>query len=360
MITVLVFQVSALAAALAQDAAPQVEESAATVKAGVYLSPPFVTRTDDGYSGMAIELWNALVEKRGATTEFVEFETVRELVGALREQEVDAAITNLTITEARAEHIDFTHPWFDAGLQIMISDAPRTSFGNVMAGLADSGHLRAFAWLGGIILLATILLTLFDRRFDNAFPGRWRDGVADSFYTVMSVAVSGRPPSRKNLFGWIGRIASALWLVCGVAVFAYVTSSITSVMTTLAIVDRINGLSDLPDKTVGVINGATGEEFAIAAGLSRIAYPNIGAAVDALVEGDIDAIVGDAPVLDYFAHTRPQHDVTVVGEIFEPDKYGFGLIKDSPLRRPLTNALIGADEAGSIEELRTKYFGPRQ
>jgi len=360
MLTLLLWQVAVCAPAFAQDAPSESAEPTETLKAGIYLSPPFVVRTDDGYSGMAIDLWNTVAAERGVETEFVELETFRDLVGAVREGEVDVAVTNLTITEARAEHIDFTHPWFDAGLQIMISDAPRTGFDSVLQGLADTGHLRVYAWIVGIILGATLLLTLFDRRMDPNFPKRWRDGVAESFYTVMSVAVSGKPPSRTKLFGWVGRIWAGLWLVCGVAVLAYVTSTVTSVMTTIALTDRISGVSDLPGKTVGVMTGSTAEEFATENGLRKVSFANIDAATEALTGGEIDAIVGDAPVLDYFAHTRAEHDVRVVGEIFEPDKYGFGLPQNSPLRRFVSVDLIGAEEDGVIEALRTQYFGARQ
>ncbi|WMS44561.1 transporter substrate-binding domain-containing protein [Acuticoccus sp. MNP-M23] len=366
----LLFFATAMPAALAQDSPPSPgqaagggEQAAAptnSVVAGVYLSPPFVMKSDDGLTGMAIELWNAIAEERDVATEFVEFESIRKLLAAIQSSEIDAAVTGLTITEGRAEFIDFTYPWFDGGLQVMVSDVSPTSFGNILEGLADTGHLQAFAWIGGVILVATLLLTLFDRRFDNGFPQRWRDGIADSFYTVMSVAVSGRPPSRKNLFGWTGRILSAFWLICGLAVIAYVTSSVTSVMTTLTLTNQINGVSDLPGKTVGVLDGGTGEEFVIRSGLGHVTFDNIDNAVTGSLDGEVDAIVADAPVLDYYAHSRPQRDVSVVGEMFEPEKYGFGIAQNSPLRRPLTVALIGAEESGLVEELRTKYFGARQ
>jgi polar amino acid transport system substrate-binding protein len=79
--------------------------------------------------------------------------------------------------------------------------------------------------------------------------------------------------------------------------------------------------------------------------------------VEALLDGRIDAIIGDAPVLEYYAHTNPQQPVTVVGPIFAPDKYAFGLVHQSDLTRPLTVELIGAHESGLIEEIRTQYFG---
>ena len=330
------------------------------MRVGVYVSPPFVMRTDDGFGGMAIELWNGLAADRSIETVFSEYQTVKDLIDAVAERDVDVGVSNLTITEARAVQVDFTQPWFDAGLQIMISDVPRTGFWSLVDGLAASGHLETYAWLVGLILLATVLVTLFDRRFDKNFPKRWREGLAEGFYTVMSVATSGKPPSRAHLFGWIGRIFSALWLVCGIAVLAYVTSSVTSVMTTLALDGRVAGVSDLADKRVGVQTGSTAEDYAISNGWSVRRFDSIDLAAQALTAGGIDAVVGDAPVLDYYAHNTADGQVRVIGEIFAPEKYGFAIARDSRLARPLTIDLLGADEAGAVEALRLTYFGPRQ
>src|SRR5690606_14028959 len=144
----------------------------------------------------------------------------------------------------RAQRVDFTQPWYDGGDRIMIRTEQGQGFANLIAGLSDAGFLKAYVWIAAVIVAATILLTLFDRRFDKSFPTRWRDGIAESFYAVMSVATSGKPPARKNLFGWVGRIWQGLWLVCGIAVLAYVTSTVTSVMTSLSLTNQINSVAD--------------------------------------------------------------------------------------------------------------------
>lgn len=332
------------------------EAGSPTLRVGLYVSPPFVMEAEDGYTGMAIELWEGMADDLGLTYRYEVFPTFTGLVSATETSSIDVAVTNLTITRDRAERIEFTHPWFDAGLRIMVHDEAGASFSSVIQGLSTSGHLRAYAWIGGVIVLATLILTLFDRRFDKNFPKGWRDGVAESFYSVMSVATSGRSPSRKNLFGWVGRIWQALWLVCGVAVLAYVTSSVTSVMTTLALTSDINEVEDLPGKSVAAFEGSVGEGYAQMQGLRPRAFANVDRAVDALIAGRVDAIIADAPVLEYHAHTHPEQPVSVVGAIFEPDKYGFGLPDNSPLVRPLTIALIGAHEGGEIEAIRARYF----
>ena len=332
-------------------------EPAPASTVGVYVHPPFVMVEDGRFHGMAIELWEWLAGQLGLESNYVELNNIGELVEAAAGGKIDVALTNLTVTRDRAERIDFTHPWFDAGQRIMVNEGRGSGFWDVVAGLRQSGHLRAYAWIALVIVLATVLMTLFDRHFDKDFPRRWRDGVAESFYTVMSVATSGRPPARKNLFGWVGRIWQGLWLMCGIAVLAYVTSSVTSVMTTLSLTNQINSVADLPGRAVGVQTGSVSEEYARAAGFSMQPFDHIDEAVAALLDGRIDAIIGDAPVLEYHAHTNPQQPVTVVGPIFAPDKYAFGLASGSDMRRPLTVELIGAHESGLIEEIRARYFG---
>lgn len=345
--------------AFSQDniSVPILENAPQSLKAGVYVSPPFVMVGKDQFTGMAIDLWETLATDLNFQTEYTEYETFRDLVNATKTGEIDVAVTNLTISKERAKLIDFTHPWFDAGLRVMINEEPATGFGQVFKGLQSSGHLRAYLWIAVIIFLSSVLLTIFDRRFDKSFSKSWREGFAESFYTVMSVTTSGKPPSRKNLFGWFGRIWQGLWLVCGIAVLAYVTSSVTSVMTTLSLTNQINSVSDLGGRRVGVMTGSIAEEYARHHSINARVYPHMEEAIQALKSDQVLAIIGDAPVLEYYAHTNPSTQVQVVGPIFEPDKYGFSLAHDSPLTRPLTVELIGAHESGLITEIRKKYFG---
>jgi ABC-type amino acid transport substrate-binding protein len=128
-------------------------------------------------------------------------------------------------------------------------------------------------------------------------------------------------------------------------------------MTTLSLANQINSLSDLPGKAVGVFTGSVSEDFARNAGLDLHSFPDIDAAVAALLDGSITAIIGDAPVLEYYAHRHPEQRVDVIGGVFEPDKYGFGLPLNSSSTRRLTVELIGAHERGLVEQLHTKYFG---
>jgi len=326
------------------------------VKVGVYVSEPFVSKQGDTFTGMAVDLWSSVSTRLGLASQFIEYPNYNALVKAVSESEVDAAVTNITITEKRAEVVDFTHPWFDAGLRIMVHTQAGNGWEDLIGDLENAGHLATYAWIGIVILIATILLTLFDRRFDQNFPRRWLEGLAESFYHVVSLATSGKS-SRKNLFGWAGRIWQAFWLVFGIAVVAYVTSSVTSVMTVAHISNNINNLADLQNKTVGVRAGSIAEQMMAARSISTVTFDHLPEAVTALTNDEISAIVGDSPVLEYYAHKHPDEPVEMVGNIFSPDKYGFAFPRHSDLVKSASIAIISLQENEELAAIKNKYFG---
>lgn len=339
-----------------QSDATQPSGPSESVTVGLYMSPPFVMEEDGKFTGMAFELWEDHAAALNLESNYVVASSLRDLVDSTAAGAFDVAVTNLTITQARAERLDFSQPWFDAGLQIMTNEGRSAGFRGIIAGLQKSGYLRTYGLIALAICLTTLLITLFYRRFDPDFPREWPDSLAEGFYSVMSLTTTGKA-GRKNLLGWVGRIWQALWLVCGVAVFAYVTSTVTSVMTTLALTDQINSLEDLPGRTVAVRGGSIAEEFVQNSGLQFRAYSNIDEAAEALQTDRVDAMIGDGPVLEYYVFTHPDLTLQVVGEVFEPDKYGFAVPLNSKLTKNLNIEVIGKHEEGRVEELHEKYFG---
>lgn len=187
---------------------------------GVHISPPFVMIDQGKLTGMAVDLWADLSQELNLKSTYIEYETVQELIENIKNQTIDIAVTNLTITKERAKNIGLTHPWFDSGLRVMVSEDQSTSFTQIIKGLNESGYLRIYLWIAAMIVFAAAVITVYDRHFDKEFPRAWRDGFAESFYTVMSVISTGRLPVRKNYLGWLGRISQGLWMFCGLALLA--------------------------------------------------------------------------------------------------------------------------------------------
>lgn len=327
------------------------------VTVGVVPLPPFVIEAGGHYTGLAIDLWQDAATRMALSYRYVAYPTFEQLLQAVMDHQVDLAAVDVTITKSRLQQMDLTQPWFDGGLRVMIDQDRHQSFGSLAHALWVSGHVRVYLWLLGLIVFGTIVLTLIDRRFDEEFPRSWGAGLAHSFYHVMSIATSGKASAHKPMFGSWGRVLAAIWMIFGTLVVAYVTSSVTSVMTTTTLLNQINSVADLSGKTVGVVQGTVGESYCLDAALNTQSYPDLPTAVAALVKHRVDAVVSDAALLEYYDNSHPELPITEVGALFRPAKYGFALPLGSPLTRPLSVQLLAEQESGFIGRLKIRYLG---
>jgi polar amino acid transport system substrate-binding protein len=321
------------------------------------MEPPFVSKLPNGYGGLAIELWEQIAFSQGWQFKYIEAASFPELLDLVRRGTIDIAVGDLTITIQRLKLFDFSQPYFDSGLQIMIESHRHTGLRALIRGMHEAGHLRIIVAGIGLLVLATIFLTIFDRRLDPEFQKNWVPGLAESFYHVMSTSVTGNPTHKRIIEGPLGVVLAALCLMLGVLVAAYITSSMTSVMTANTLRGEINEPQDLPGKKVGTIAGTTAESFTRSAGLDAEGFGDMDSAVHALLMGEISAIVYNAPTLRFYEREHPDLPVIEVGPLFAPRKFGFALPFGSPLQRAINPALLGLIEDGFIDRLSLKYLG---
>lgn len=80
---------------------------------------PFEFQTGGEYTGIDIELMTAIAELQGFEIEFnpMNFD---EIIPALEAGDLDIAIAGMSITEERQEVVDFSDPYFDAGLALAV------------------------------------------------------------------------------------------------------------------------------------------------------------------------------------------------------------------------------------------------
>jgi len=324
---------------------------------GVCADSPFVIIDLNGeYSGFAIELWERVAAEIKITFTYRKFDGVAELLEAISKREIDVALSDMAITSQRMKEVDFSHPFFDAGLRVMINNNKNQTFKKLWNGLIEGGHLKVFAVGLVIVLLGTIIFTLVQRHYDKEFTREWTHGLADSFYHVMSVTMTGKS-NHKGIPGPMGRVVAGIWLACGVAIIAYITSSITSVMTANTLRNEINGPNDLGGKVIGVIQGSPGELYCAERHLETVSFKDLPSAVNALVKKRVNAIIDDAPLLQYYDNSHPELPIGEVGPVFNIEKYGFALPTGSPLRRDINHALLKLEESGYFIQLKSHYFG---
>jgi ABC-type amino acid transport substrate-binding protein len=329
------------------------------LRVGIYVHEPFILKTSQGYEGFSMDLWQEIASELGRGSDFTSFDSIPDLVQAVSAGKVDVGISGIFVTEDRLKLVEFSQPFLQGGLQVMVHEKRGSSFMKIWNGLRESGHLQIFGLGACVILISTILLTLAERHWNKEFHPDWANGIAESFYHVMSIVMTGKS-SHKGLPGPWGKILAAVWIAFGVGVVAYITSSVTSIMTVNSLEGIIKGPQNLPGHKVGVIPGTVGAQYCSDKHLDTVSFNSLPEAVSALVGRRIEAIVLDAITLQWYDNSHPELPITEVGPIFERKSYAFALPIASPLRHDINKAILKQNESGILETLRKHYFGDIQ
>jgi ABC-type amino acid transport substrate-binding protein len=331
---------------------------AGPLRVGVAGVEPFVIWPDAGPpTGAAIDIWEKVAELNSWQFSYVKLPTVDEGISAVAAGRVDVLVGDTGITRARLDRVEFSQPFFRSGLQIMVHEARPHSVRRLASDLLELTRLQVFWYVVGAIVVLTISVFLFERRHNPDFPKTRREGLAEAFYYVISLALTGKSVY-KGFPGVLRRLVMVLWTILGLITVAYVTSSITSAMTVERLTSRITGPQDLPGKIVVAVEGTTGADYLAASGITRLTFSTQKEAVAALLDGRAAAFVDDAPLLEYFDFKHPELPITEVGPVFATQNYGFAFAIGSPLRVPVNSALLTMIEARTVSEILKRYLGP--
>jgi polar amino acid transport system substrate-binding protein len=350
-ITTICFAVC-LALLIIRPAAAQDEPLRVAIKPLV----PFVFFGEPGqqYSGFSVDLWDAIAERMDVAYEWQPYETVAEVLDAVREGRADVGIAGISITREREEILDFSQPMFNAGLQIMTRTEGTNDPISGLLSIVTPSLLLIFVVLLLIVVLVGHVIWLVERRINDEFPDDYLPGVGEGIWWAAASMVGGSDKMPRSV---AGRIAGILWMVVGIVLIAVFTANITTQNTLQSLQGAIQGLDDLPGKRIVTVADTTAAQYLRDERLIYAAVPTIEAAYELLLNGNADAIVYDAPVLQYYAATEGRGRVHLVGGLFERQDYGIALQPNSPHREAIDRALLALLEDDVYDQLYTRWFG---
>uniref|UniRef100_I3NG40 Glutamate receptor ionotropic, NMDA 2A n=1 Tax=Ictidomys tridecemlineatus TaxID=43179 RepID=I3NG40_ICTTR len=259
------------------------------------------------------------------------------MIGEVVYQRAVMAVGSLTINEERSEVVDFSVPFVETGISVMVS----RSNGTVSPSAFLAPHGPSFT-IGKAIWL------LWGLVFNNSVPV-------------------------QNPKGTTSKIMVSVWAFFAVIFLASYTANLAAFMIQEEFVDQVTGLSDKkfqrphdyspPFRFGTVPNGSTERNI-------RNNYPymhqymtkfNQKGVEDALVSlktGKLDAFIYDAAVLNYKAGRDEGCKLVTIGSgyIFATTGYGIALQKGSPWKRQIDLALLQFVGDGEMEELETLWL----
>lgn len=341
----------------ASGAATTTAATPAPLRVAVAPIAPFVlphTQTPEGFS---IDIWNEVA--RRARLDFVwhPVPVHADLLPAMQRGDADLAIAAITMTPERERSVDFSMPYFDSGLQIMV----RTDSGSSLA-----TAFWSIPWLAiGELVVVTIVIIfvlanvvwLMERKGDPNFQKPWWRAIGEGVWATMLIIATGEYGERDAASMSRRVIVPLMWLI-GVVLIAQLTATVTSSQTVARLQSAIRGPDDLPGKTIGTVPGTVAADYLNQRGLPFAAVKNANDGFRMLMQGDVQAIVYDAPTLQYWAARLGGGALTVVGPVFLPEKYGIALPNGSPLRKTINEALLTMYADGTYEQIYAKWFSP--
>jgi ABC-type amino acid transport substrate-binding protein len=220
-----------------------------------------------------------------------------EMINGVAEGRYEVAVAAITVTSAREQIVDFTHPFYTTGLAIAVSSEREPYWRGVLGTVFSLAFLKLVGALAWIQLIVGTLVWALERRANSAqFPDDPGRGVASGFWwatvTMTTVGYGDKTPRSA-----LGRLVALVWMLMSMVIIASVTATIASSLTVDRLNARIQGPEDLGRFKVGVIASTTGASFLREEGVVTTEYVEPQRALEALSDGEIEALVWDAPLL---------------------------------------------------------------
>jgi ABC-type amino acid transport substrate-binding protein len=324
---------------------------------GTFEAPPFSFKTNEGrWTGISIELWENIVNEIGLKYDYEE-RTVKGLLDGVTDESLDAVVTALTLTTEREKLFDFTHSFYNTGLGIAVEAKKGSLWKAVFKRFLSPEFLRIIgALIGGLVIVGIIIWLLERKKNKEHFGGDVKKGIGDGIWwsvvTMTTVGYGDKAP--KSL---AGRLIATVWIFSGVILVSVFIATITSALTVSQLEYAIGGPEDLPKVTVGTIRHTTSEVYLKENRISYIPFDTASEGLKAVEDSAINALVYDAPLLQYFANKDYRGKIEVLPKIFSRQDYGIALPQGSAIREPINRLLLKRIHEPEWQDLLYKYLG---
>lgn len=326
---------------------------------GTKEAPPFAMKGPDGeWSGISIDLWRRIASQQNIRFRFHEEETVSALLDATSKGNVDVAVAAITVTAGREEMLDFTSAFYGTGLGIAVASGGAASFAPVMRTLTSFNFLRAVLALIGLALVVGFVVWLLERRHNEEFGGGVAKGLSSSVWWT-TVAMTQRAIGQKGPRTVPGRFVAMLWMVGSIITIAVFTAAITSALTVRHLQGAVQGVTDLSKVRVGAVAGSSTEETLKKLRIAFDGFPTAKDGLQAIHDGKLDAFVYDRPLLAWIINQDFRRSIALLDVVFDQQHYAFALPSGSPLRKPVSVALLREVRSPWWGETLYRYLGEK-
>ncbi|AWP05743.1 putative glutamate receptor ionotropic NMDA 2B-like [Scophthalmus maximus] len=301
------------------------------------------------------------------------------LVGEVVLKNAHMAVGSLTINEERSEVIDFSVPFIETGISVMVSRSNGT--------VSPSAFLEPFSadvWVMMFVMLLMVsAVSVFVFEYfspvgynrclaDGREPGGPSFTIGKAVWLLWGLVFNNSVPV-QNPKGTTSKIMVSVWAFFAVIFLASYTANLAAFMIQEEYVDQVSGLSDKkfqkpnefspPFRFGTVPNGSTERNIRnnyrdMHTYMTSFHQKNVDEALYSLKSGKLDAFIYDAAVLNYMAGRDEGCKLVTIGsgKVFASTGYGIAIQKDSGWKRAVDLAILMLFGDGDMEEFEALWL----
>ncbi|XP_033937804.1 glutamate receptor, ionotropic, N-methyl D-aspartate 2B, genome duplicate b isoform X3 [Pseudochaenichthys georgianus] len=301
------------------------------------------------------------------------------MVGEVVLKNAHMAVGSLTINEERSQVIDFSVPFIETGISVMVSRSNGT--------VSPSAFLEPFSadvWVMMFVMLLLVsAVAVFVFEYfspvgynrclaDGREPGGPSFTIGKAIWLLWGLVFNNSVPV-QNPKGTTSKIMVSVWAFFAVIFLASYTANLAAFMIQEEYVDQVSGLSDKkfqnpnefspPFRFGTVPNGSTERNIRnnyrdMHTYMTSFHQKNVDEALYSLKSGKLDAFIYDAAVLNYMAGRDEGCKLVTIGsgKVFASTGYGIAIQKDSGWKRAVDLAILMLFGDGDMEEFEALWL----
>ncbi|KAM5580664.1 hypothetical protein ABKV19_010089 [Rosa sericea] len=282
-----------------------------------------------------------------------------DLVSQVALNNFDAAVGDVTITTNRTRMVDFTQPYMESGLVVVVPVKQVKS--NPWAFLKPF-TIEMWMVTGAFFLFVGVVVWILEHRINQEFRGSPRQQLMTIFWFSFSTMFFSH---RENTVSTLGRLVLIIWLFVVLIINSSYTASLTSILTVQQLSSRIEGIDSLisSNDPIGVQDGSFAWKYLVNElniAESRLVTLKtmedyIKTLQDGPKRGGVAAIVDELPYIELFM-SATKCAFRTVGQEFTKSGWGFAFQRDSPLAVDLSTAILQLSENGDLQKIHNKWL----
>ncbi|PON92788.1 Ionotropic glutamate receptor, metazoa [Trema orientale] len=303
-------------------------------------------------SGFAVDVFTAMVEKLPFYLPhyFVPFDgSYNELVEQIHLKKFDAVIGDVAIVAERYKHAEFTHPYTETGLVMVVPVRSKTSNKAWL-------FLKPFTLSMWVVIVAVnvyngFVVWLIERNHcPDLKEGSLPNQIGTLFWLAFSTLFSLHG---EKLHSNLSRMAMLVWLFVALVITQTYTANLTSMLTVQQLEPDVEALQS-GNAMFGYCRGSYLESYLIEVlGFPKNKIKKFTSQEEyaqALNSREIAAVFLEAPLAKLFL-ARYCKGFTILKPTYKVGGFGFAFPRGSPLLPSINEALLQVAESGKLLEL---------